>query len=142
MYKDIDTKRNFLEVTDAEVAADWKLGMARSAAKLLVVRGDIMEGIKRGDWGIFRGFVLDSMAEHLYIASDLRTPRCELVSVKNIEEVGTERYEHDSFGPGSTYNESAIQGTIACRCGKSARFSYSISVGELIYTIANSPEWA
>lgn len=147
MFYGYDPKVNAYAFTDADVAADWRNGLLRAAARTLVERGSA-HGTRHGSWGSFAGFEAGSLAEHLYSAPENKgmfgSPTtsghgtCAIVSVTDLREDSDERYEHNSFGDGRTYNDSTLSGTVTCEHGVSGGMTLSVSLGELIGTIADS----
>lgn len=134
---------NVLDFTDAEIAADWRKGMALDAAKLILEQGQA-EGIRAGAWGVFHGHVEDSLAQHVYEGDQSTyvrgTGKCAIVSVQNIREENFERYEHDSFGSGTIHTDSGLTAVVTCEHGVTGKMKYETSVGDLIYEIARAQE--
>lgn len=130
-----------LHFSAEEIAQDWRKGMAQAAAKLICEHGTA-EGFTTRGWGISE-LKAGSLAEHFYAdkGSHYGIPRGvgerKIASVTDIEEVGTERYDHDSFGPGSYTKESGLVATVTTEDGVTGKMHYTTSVGDLIYEIAS-----
>lgn len=139
MFTGYDKTVNVLALTDEEIAADWRNGMLRSIAGTITKSG-IAEGIQTGTWGNIVGCTEGSLAEHLYGTSEKMSyffgmGDCEAISVTNLYEDTFERYEHNSFGPGITRNETLLGATVTCKHQISGEMTFASSMGEMIYAI-------
>lgn len=142
MFNGYDPNVNVFALTGEEIASDWRNGLLRKAGALIVERGTA-EGVIVGQWGSLKGFVPGSLAEHLYArlnryAMATGTQECKVVSVTDLEEVNSERYDHDSFGPGQVTPETGFAATVTCEHGVTGRMIYTQSLGNLIYEIASN----
>lgn len=141
MFNGYDRKANVMALTDTDVSTDWRNGLLKNVAELVIQNGRA-EGTITGAWGSILGYKEDSLAKHFYEGKNDNvyvggTGDCAIVSVTNLEEINTERYEHDSFGPGQVRVDSGIQGIVTCEHGITGRMVFNTSVGELIYTLAS-----
>ena len=141
MFNHYDRKANVMAFTDADVATDWRNGLLKNAAELLIQQGRA-EGTITGPWGSIMGYKEDSLAKHFYegkndSAYTAGTGGCAIVSVTDLEEINTEQYEHDSFGPGQVRVDSGIQGVVTCEHGVTGRITFTTSIGDLIYMLAS-----
>ena len=117
----IDATIDTLTITDAEIAADWKLGMARALGKILAVSGNTIND--------------PDMRAHLKVG---RVDRCAIATVRNITETAHQEYEHETFQSYTT-DLTRISGMATCECGLlNGRISYDIYVGDLIGRVANA----
>lgn len=139
MFEGYNKKANVIAYTDAEVAADWRLGMLRSTGQMIIESGTA-EGILRGRWGSLTGFKEGSLASHLYPDATHSHQQgmgvCKAVSVTNLVEDTEERWEHGTFGSSST-TEAVVTGIVTCEHGLIGTMKYETSMGRLIYTIAS-----
>jgi hypothetical protein len=140
MFTGYDKTVNVLALTDEEVATDWRNGMLRSIAHTITKFG-IAEGIQSGTWGTVLGFTEGSLAEHIYTIPGAMSylygmGSCEAISVTDLYEDTFERYEHDTFGPGTTRNEALLGATVTCKHQITGKMTFASSMGEMIYTIA------
>ena len=122
-----DYEGNALEITDEQVATDWRLGLIRSLAK--VVAGQAAPTDSTGPYG---STIPGSNRDHVQGSFGNNT-RCELVAIYNLREEGGERYEFDSFG-GKDYNVLYIYALADCKCGRLQKYpvQMDISPGDLI----------
>lgn len=143
MFYEYDTTVNVLAFTDKEVAADWRNGMLRATANVIINLGDA-EGATPGSWGKFNGFKSGSLGEHFHNSRRVR-PRvyegghgdCAIVSVTNIYEQGNTVEDYNTFGS-SSHPEITFTADVTCEHGHSGKMSYSSSLGYVIGTIAQA----
>ena len=130
-----DSTRNTLTITDEEIASNWKFGMVRSIGRLLAEVG-------RPGYGAY--ITSDERKSYFHIAGSSRDnvpiPACPIISVSDLAEEDGSYTEYSTFGS-SNVGEYLLKGTGTCTCGFFAGgISYSISLGELLYTIANASD--
>lgn len=151
MFYGYDKSLNAYALSDEEVAADWRNGMVRAAARKLVEAGKA-EGEILGSWGAHVGFRAGTLAEHFDAAMSKSEPKrpgdryfaghgsCAITSVTNLREDSDERYESNSFGDGRSYTDSVLDGTVTCVHGVTGQMTFAASLGELISAIVSGSE--
>lgn len=144
MFKDYDATANVLAFTDKDVAADWRNGMLRATATLIIEQGKA-DGATPGSWGSFNGFRKGSLAEHFYDNGIPRTfggydrghGSCAIVSVTNIQE-DSETVEDCSTFDASSHSEVIFQADVTCEHGATGKMIFSSGLGDIIGTIAQA----
>lgn len=127
-----DYSGNALDITDEQVAADWRLGLLRSVAR--VMQYSIVPEDSTGRFGIV---VPGSNREH--VRGPMHTNRgCAIVEIYDVKEEGGEEYNFSTFG-GDTRNVLVLKGKATCACGKLIAYPMSMQIApdELIYTVMN-----
>ena len=137
-FASIPASDDILSYTDEEVSANWKKGLARAAAKLLVSHGQV-DGLSIG--GFYATHIREgSPAAHYYEGSDFGSfgtpkPQCEIVSVTGLRDDTSERYQYDSFGPGETITDAGFSGVLVCEHGRELPATYMTSISDLLYEL-------
>lgn len=135
-----DYKDNVLTITDAEVAADWRLGLLRAVGVAGRYRFTMTEAV--GRWG---AKLPGSMGEHLDGGySDInddngfqkRLAPCAVAEIYNVQEESGSRYDFDSFG-GTDTEVTLIKANVTCACGHIDRkaASFEIPIGDFIMEV-------
>lgn len=130
-----DSTRNTLAITDEEITSNWKFGMVRSIGRLLAEAG-------RPGYGAYA--TPDEKKRYFHVAgsprSDVPIIACPIISISDLAEEDGSYTEYGTFGS-SNVGEYLLKGTGACTCGFfTGPISYSVSLGELLYTIANASD--
>jgi hypothetical protein len=131
--ENFDSTRDTLTITDEEVASNWKFGMVRSIGRFLAESG-------RPDPS--NAFTPGSQKAYYHVSGGIwegnRISACPIISVSNLAEEDGSYTDYDTFGS-SRNGAYLLKGNGTCTCGFfTGNISYSVSLGELIYTIANA----
>jgi hypothetical protein len=129
---------NDLAITDAEVAADWSLGLKRSLAQKLAGGGkpDNMNFSTGEGYDMYNrihgGRLFGSTA-----VEEVKIP-CGIAWIDSVVDDNYTDYGYDSFGPGTETNKSFIYGHAICNCGKfDGRLTMGFELSDLIYSLAH-----
>jgi hypothetical protein len=130
-----DYKEDALKITDAQIAADWHLGLVRAVGK--VVAGGAYPQDSMGSYG---STIAGSNREHV-MGNWGNIPRCPLVEIYEPSEEGGEEYHFSSFG-GSTSNVIVLRAKATCQCGRLVKHPVSMNVApdELIYNVMHADD--
>lgn len=134
-------EENVLNYTNEEIVTNWRKGMLKNIANHLILTGTA-EG-QTGGWYSTLAWTPGSLGEHMYSNTPnnfytYETGDCKIISVTHLEELKMEKYDHNSFGPPTERTETGIEGIVTCNHGHTGKMTLEISVGDLIYTIANT----
>lgn len=134
MFEMKDYKDNVLAITDAQVAADWRLGLLRALGK--VARGAVPSDSK-GSYGVT---VPGTNREHV-MGNFSTINGCPLVEIYDVREEKGEHYNFDSFG-GSTDDVMILSAKATCACGHIVKHPVAMDIdpGELIYRVTHADE--
>lgn len=122
MYS-LENSRNVLDITNAEVAADWTLGMARSMGLVLLKSGTV------GTASLMFG--KNAETKHL--------EACGADSIVAMIHDFEEEAIYDSFDSYRTTTNEALRGKVTCKCGEveGADIAYVTNAGDLIYSLTD-----
>ena len=128
-----DYTGDVLQITDEEVAANWRLGLTRAAGKLIAGRAAPADST--GSFGIA---IAGSNREHIQGNLGVEV-NCSLVEVYDVKEEGGEEYNFDSFG-GSSTDVMTLTANATCACGRIVRHpvQMNMTVSEIIYGLMNA----
>jgi hypothetical protein len=143
MFAGYDYNENVLSITDAEVAADWRKGMIRATAQIIIEEG-YPEGATPGSWDSYKGYREGSLGEHIAATRKVE-PRyyerghgsCVITSAANLTEDLNTFEEFNTFG-GNTHAEVIFTADVTCNHGVSGSMVYSSSLGNIIGTLART----
>lgn len=136
MMANSDFEGNVLDITDEEVAKDWRLGLLRSMGS--VVAGSALPSDSTERWG--RATPGSSRAHLAYPGLGSTETQCSISEVYSIREDSFEEWEHSSFGDENRWTRTELRALATCACGRLVRHpvSMTIGVGELIHTVTNA----
>lgn len=126
---------NVLDITDEEVANDWRLGLLRSLGN--VVAGSALPSDSTERWG--RAIPGSNRAHLSYPGLGSTEKQCSIAEVYNVREDSFEEWEHSSFGEANRWTRTELRALATCTCGRLVRHpvSMTVGVGDLIYTVTN-----
>lgn len=118
-------KGNALDITDVEVASDWRLGLIRALARILQVSTNIIES--HGPYGTM---LPNSMMAHM--------KHCTFNDIRDIREDIDDYWEFDTFSDDTT-KVTVLHAKVSCACGTVNKMDSSMIVhaGELVTMVAN-----
>lgn len=127
-----DYKGNALAITDEEIATDWRLGLLRSAAR--VMQYSIAPEDSSGRFGIV---VPGSNRAHIK-GESFSSGGCSVVEIYEVKEEGGEEHHFSTYG-GSTDNVLVLSGKATCKCGELVAYPMSMKIApdEFIYSVMN-----
>jgi hypothetical protein len=135
MFEMKDFKGNVLEITNEQVAADWRLGLLRALGK-------VAKGARPSDSvGSYGVTVPGSNREHV-MGNFASIPGCPLVEIYDIREEKGENYIHDSYSGGSTNDVMILSAKATCACGRIVKHPVAMEIdpGELIHLVTNADQ--
>jgi hypothetical protein len=122
-----------LAITDEQVAADWRMGLLRSLAKVLT------EALPRDSETRYGGSVKGSNREH--VTGTMGMKFCPLVEIYEVREDKGHQYLFSTFG-GSTDEVTILKAKASCKCGRLVKHPVELEVpiGSLISQVTNTDE--
>lgn len=125
---------NSLDITDEQVAADWRMGLLRSIAKVMRQSAYPTSGI-----GSYGATIPGSDREHV-MGNFSSIAGCPLVEIYSAKEERGEEYIYDSFSGGYTVDIAVLSALATCKCGRiiAQEVSMNVSTGELIHLVTNA----
>lgn len=123
---------NALAITDAQIAADWRLGIVRGMARTVRNTGHAAED--RRDFTISEGSKKTAHVQGAYGKPAL----CAIVEVFGVDEGQETEYVRDSSGD-YPENNTVIHGKVTCKCGQLVKQDFKvITYGGLLRRVANA----
>lgn len=130
MFSMTEYKGNALAITDAQIAADWRLGILRGAARML----------KNGRPANDKGGMPETGSDTEHVRGSFRNPAtCEIVELCEVEETTEQNMVWDSQGD-YPETDGLLYGKATCACGRLVQQNFKLTVypGELLKRVANA----
>lgn len=134
MYYFNDFKGDALAITDAEVAADWRMGVLRATAK--VIQKSALPKDRTASYGVT---VPGSNRAHVMGGGG--TKFCPLVEVFDVDEDRDVERDYDTF-PGPERTVVVLSAKATCACGQIVKHPVSMTItpGNLIQYVVSADD--
>lgn len=132
MYYFNDFKGNALAITDAEVAADWRMGVLRATAKVIQ-----KSALPKDSMGSYGSTIPGSNRAHIMGGGGNKF--CPLVEVYDVDEDRDVERDYDTI-PGPQQTVIVLSGKATCACGQIVKHPVSMTItpGNLIQSVVTA----
>lgn len=126
-----------LAITDAEVTANWRMGVLRGVARVLKIGGLPLGGTDR--WGKVQEGTNRAHLTPAGLPFGGAGEGCSISELYELEEESDKEYVFSTNG-GSEYDVTVISGKATCACGRLVKepVRMNITPGDLIAEVMNA----